>query len=709
MIAAGVAWAQSPSQIQYIYDAAGNLIQVTRSAVTPQPDLTVSNLSVGVITRNYNNSFNIPVTFQVNNAGTAAAVATWYDRGYLSANALLHDADQALGGYNTRSTNLAAGGNYSVSKTFTTSATTAPGNYYLIVKADGGAAASGQYSPTGPNYVAELDENNNTQIVVVNLPANLQADLTVSNASVGAITVSQAGAYVLPVTYTVTNAGRYGASAWRDAAYLSTDAVLDNADQNLSGANYRSTPLEPGTSYTATISFTTTAATAPGNYTLFIKADGHGTAIGVGTNTDSGAVTESNETNNTQALALSLLSKPDLAISNLTVGTIASKSGGGYNIPVTFTVTNLGGSAATATWYDYGYLSTNATLENTDQVLGGYNTRSTNLAAGASYVVNATFTTSNSTVAGNYTLFVKADGRGGVLGGTNTDNGKVTETNESNNVTSVAVALNADVAISGLTVGTISSIHGGGYNIPVTFTVTNVGISTATATWYDFGYLSVDGTLDNADKALGGYNTRSTNLTAGASYVVNATFTTLSSTAAGNYTLFVKVDGRGGVLGGTNTDNGYITETSESNNVTSAAVALNADLAVTGLTVGAITPKTGGGYNIPVTFTVTNVGTSTATASWYDYGYLSTNATLENTDQVVGGYNTRSTNLAAGASYVVNATLTTNATTVAGSYTLFVKADGGWTTSGQYAITGAAYVTEVSESNNVASATVVLP
>src|ERR1700730_11262870 len=110
--------AQSQSQLQYTYDAAGNLIQVTRSAVTPKPDLTVTNLLVGTISKNGDGSFNVPVTFPVNNTGNPAAPATWYARGYLSANSSLHDTDQVLAGYNTRSTNLAAGANYPVTTTF---------------------------------------------------------------------------------------------------------------------------------------------------------------------------------------------------------------------------------------------------------------------------------------------------------------------------------------------------------------------------------------------------------------------------------------------------------------------------------------------------------------------------------------------------------------------------------------------------------------
>src|SRR5271167_578056 len=70
--------AQSQSNIQYTYDAAGNVIGVTRSS-TAMPDLTVSNLSVGVISAVGNGSYTIQVTFKVNNIGNAPAVATWYD------------------------------------------------------------------------------------------------------------------------------------------------------------------------------------------------------------------------------------------------------------------------------------------------------------------------------------------------------------------------------------------------------------------------------------------------------------------------------------------------------------------------------------------------------------------------------------------------------------------------------------------------------
>jgi len=578
VLAISPASGQTGSQIQYTYDAAGNLVQVTRVPTTLQPDLAVSNLNVGVIGLNADNSYSIPVTFLVSNLGTVSANPTWYDRGYLSANSVLHDNDQALGGFNTRTTSLGVGGSYSVSKTFTTSTTTPAGNYTLIVKTDGGAG-TGLFSPTGANIVGESNEANNTQTASITLPANPRPDLAISNVLVGTISASQAGAYIIPVTYTVTNVGAVNAPAfWHDVAYLSADATLDNADQNLTGYHQHSTALAVGASYTITMTFTTTAATTPGTYTLFVKADGSGAATVGGTNTDNGRLAEANDVNNIQALTLVLPAKPDLAISNVSVGTISASQAGAYNIPVTYTVTNVGGVSAPAFWYDVAYLATDATLDNADQNLTGYHQHSTALASGASYTITMTFTTTAATTPGTYTLFVKADGSGAAtVGGTNTDNGRLAEGNAANNIQALTLILPAkpDLAISNVSVGAISAGQAGAYNIPVTYTVTNVGGVSAPAFWYDVAYLSADATLDNADQNLTGYHQHSTGLAVGASYTITMTFTTIAATPPGTYTLFVKADGSGAAtVGGTNTDNGRLAEGNEANNV----AAINATL-----------------------------------------------------------------------------------------------------------------------------------
>jgi hypothetical protein len=173
-----------------------------------------------------------------------------------------------------------------------------------------------------------------------------------------------------------------------------------------------------------------------------MKTDGRSAAYGSGTATDNGAVAEGNEANNVQGLMLVLPSKPDLAISNVSVGTIVKNANGSKSIPVTYTVTNHGGVSALSSWFDLAYLSTDATLDNTDQNLSGYGLRTTALAAGASYTATTTFVTTTTTTSGTYTLFMKTDGRSAAYGGgTNTDNGAVTEGNETNNTQAITVAL----------------------------------------------------------------------------------------------------------------------------------------------------------------------------------------------------------------------------------------------------------------------------
>ena len=182
-------------------------------------------------------------------------------------------------------------------------------------------------------------------------------------------------------------------------------------------------------------------ALAPGSYTLFVKADGRGPGV-FGTITDNGYVGEANETNNTQTLSIALPAKADLAVSNLSVGTIVRNANGSKTLPITFTVTNLGALPALPTFYGAAFLSSDGVLDNADQALTGKDTRTTELAAGASYVITRSFVTNTTTPAGSYTLFVKADARGNSVGlGTNTDNGYLAEVNEANNVTSIPVVL----------------------------------------------------------------------------------------------------------------------------------------------------------------------------------------------------------------------------------------------------------------------------
>jgi hypothetical protein len=429
---------------------------------------------------------------------------------------------------------------------------TQPGTYTVAVIAGSGSAGSITLLPGAP-------------------------DLVVTDPRLGTIVANQNGSYGIPVTYTVTNIGSAIAqSFWYDMAYLSSDAVLDNADQHLNGWPRRDAALAPGASYTVTATFTTATSTAPGNYTLFVKADGHGPTVGDGTNTDAGNVGEANEANNSQPLPVTL-NGPDLVVGTAAVGTIIANPNGSYAIPVTYTVTNNGGLAAQPFWYDMAYLSADAVLDNADQHLNGWPRRDTALAPGASYSVAATFTTTPSTPAGDYTLFIKADGHGPTSGnGTNTDRGNVVEANDANNARALPITLaRPDLSVTSANVESIAKNAGGSYRITVTYTVQNLGSVTAQPFWYDMAYLSADATLDNADQHLTGWPRRDAALAAGASYTTTGTFTTSTSTPPGTYTLFVKADGHGPGLGnGTNTDAGNVVESNDGNNMRALPITL---------------------------------------------------------------------------------------------------------------------------------------
>jgi hypothetical protein len=170
---------------------------------------------------------------------------------------------------------------------------------------------------------------------------------------------------------------------------------------------------------------TSSTTLAPGNYTLFVKADGY----------SSGAVAETNESNNTASVALTVPGRPDLTVTALSTGTITRNGNGSYNIPLTFTVKNVGETTAKASWTDSCYLSTDATLDTSDNYMA-YEYRSTDLAPNAEYTVSKTCVTPTTTTPGNYYLIVKAD-----VYGSGTHYSALVEASETNNAMSLAIVL----------------------------------------------------------------------------------------------------------------------------------------------------------------------------------------------------------------------------------------------------------------------------
>ena len=535
-------------------------------------------------------------------------------------------------------------------------------------------------------------------------------DLAIKVNSWGPPTANTDHTWSIPLSYTVTNIGTATANGtWNDVGYLSSNGVLDANSQSYYPLNTHST-LAAGASYSVNAVFTTTNSTAPGTYTFFAKTDGRNSAYfgGSSTNTDNGNLVEVSEANNIASTTVKL--DADLKVSNVVLGSPTANQNGTWTIPVSYTVTNAGASTiANPSWYDMGYLSSNGVLDNSSQGSFYLNRQATPLAPGASYSINSTFTTNNVTPGGTYTFFVKADGHDDYTGGLNTDNGALPDANKANNVASVTVKLDADLKVSNVVLGSPTANSNGTWTIPVSYTVTNAGLSAiANPAWYDMGYLSSNGVLDNASQGNGYLNRQATPLAPGASYSINSGFTTNNLTPAGTYTFYVKADGHDDYTGGTSTDNGALPDANKANNVVSVAVKLDADLKVSNVVLGSPTANSNGTWSFAVSYTVTNTGLTTiANPVWYDMGYLSSNGVLDNASQGNGYLNRQATPLAPGASYSINSGFTTNNVTPAGTYTFFVKADGHDDyTGGTNADNGS--LPDANKANNVASANVTL-
>jgi YD repeat-containing protein len=398
-----------------------------------QPDLTIASLSVGAVSVAQSGSYQIPITAVVKNQGTVGAKRiTWYDELYLSSDGTLDTSDPRLA-LASNGPDVAAGGTYTVNLTGSTATTVSAGPYTVFFKADG-YDRNGNYDET-PTGLTEVNETNNVSSSPVTLPG--YPDLVVSNLAVGAITVNQNGSYTFTASFTVTNSGGSTAKAtWYDECYLSSDGTLDTGDSYI-GIRNQTTDLAPGTFYNATITCQVAAGVAPGAYTVFVKTDGYN---GSGKYSAYSVVAEADETNNASGAAITIPTLPDLMVSDLSVGTITVNTDGSYSIPITYTVTNNGGSSAKSSWYDECYLSTDGSLDTTDPSIGVH-VQQTSLASGAQYVVSLTCRTMTTTSAGPYTLFVKTDGSDAV--GRYAAGSILTESNEANNTAAQSVTLPA--------------------------------------------------------------------------------------------------------------------------------------------------------------------------------------------------------------------------------------------------------------------------
>ncbi len=429
-------------------------------------------------------------------------------RFYLSTNLSIDATDPILGSRSVPP--LASGASSTGSTSLTVPNGTATGTYFLLAKAD------------ADNAAAETNEQNNTRF------ASLQIgpDLVVS--ALSAPSKAAAGSAIV-VSDTTKNQGGGTADPSTTMFFLSTNATLDASDVRLD-ASHSVAALSPDQTSSGTTSVTIPAGTAVGLYYLIAKADA------------GGAVPESQESNNTRAVTLSV--GPDLIVSALAA---PSRGGAGTAMTVTETVTNQGASPGGSSTTRF-YLSKDFSVDASDVVLDGSRSVAA-LSANESSTGSTALTIPAATATGTYVIVAKADA-----------DGVVPETNEINNTRGATIQIGPDLVFTAMSVPS-SAVAGTTMVVSDTIKNQGGGASGPSTTRY---YLSANYTIDASDPVLDGVRTVAA-LAAGASDTGSTTVTVPAGLAPGTYYLIGKADADGAVL-----------ETAETNNTTLRSLQIKA-------------------------------------------------------------------------------------------------------------------------------------
>jgi hypothetical protein len=254
------------------FQGEGNNITVAPIHVVPYtpPDLQISGL---VASERATRGQGFSISYTVVNLGgdTPIQEAKWDDLVYLSRDAFLDTrADRFIGSI-THDGGLAAGGSYSIDKTYTVPSDLATEAYYVFVVTD-----PTRYSTSGSVY--EANERNNDRAsdvpMVIELPP--PTDLVVTAVTVPADVRS---GQPISLSWTVRNntdllppeQQQTASGSWTDSLFLSEDAVWDISDRPLGRASFSGTLLA-GQEYTLSLDALMPAA-APGHYRVIVRTD----------------------------------------------------------------------------------------------------------------------------------------------------------------------------------------------------------------------------------------------------------------------------------------------------------------------------------------------------------------------------------------------------------------------------------------------------
>ena len=506
--------------------------------------------------------------------------------------------------------------------------------------------------------------DNDTRAVASTV-TNTPADLVVNNVTVPA---TQFSGEPINVSWTVTNQGADvypGTTQWIDYVYISSDPTFIPNRATLAAAVVHSNAndLLSGQSYTGTTSITLPEGISGQRYIyVFSDRNAQNTSdpndnVSISAFPDwpdyfSKRVWELDKSNNGGSASVNVVYREaDLQISNLIVG---SPIDSGQEVPITYTVTNVGTRATRVpVWFDGIYISQDQTLDGYDEQIGQQMHKGV-LNPGQSYTVTTTAKLPDN-ISGSFYILVNTDSPYGVSPGfsllfpypATQGNARIVQegdpqgmvhefADEDNNLAVAPLTVNP-VPLPNLQVTTVTGpqqvMVGQGFT--VNYTVQNTGLGDVPADegiWTDSVYLSADQYLDvNSDIHLGDVQ-HIGGLAAGASYNVSKSYS-LPFGITGPYYIFVLTD-RPTVL-----PQGQVFETDEADNATASAIPMLIELPPpSDLQVDTVSlpPNAVAGGTVTLTYTVSNHGDAPATGHWSDAAFLSQSGILDSSAQLIG-------------------------------------------------------------------------
>jgi subtilisin family serine protease/subtilase family serine protease len=345
----------------------------------------------------------------------------------------------------------------------------------------------------------------------------------------------------------------------------------------------------------------------------------------------------------------------DLVVSSFIVPNNAAP---GQPFPVSVTTKNQGTGSAAPSRTKF-FISIDTVIDSSDMRLAEDQLVPT-AAPGASFPASISLSIPPQLATGTYYLIAKADADDVHF-----------ESQEGNNTRARQIYVGADLVISVL-MGPTGTTPGA--TMTMSYTVENQGGMSAPVSNVRF-YWSTNSTLDAADTVL------STETVGSIAQTGNApgqtTFIVPASATVGTFYVIAEADALK-----------VVPEIRETNNTASYLVRIGGDLVIPAFTAPS---ALGAGASVVLTDTTRNDGGSPVGASLTQF-YLSTDAVLSVGDSLLGARSVGA--LAPAESSTGSTTLTIPAGTLAGSYYLFAKADGGGS------------VSESQETNNTAVKTV---